>query len=69
MNNIPIPVPAIIGGVTALVVIGFIIGAYGSKFITRIEFKEAIDRLHERTDEILTKISELAIKVAKINGG
>lgn len=58
----------IIGSVTALVVIGFIIGSYGSKFITRKEYKEAIDRLHVRIDLILEKITDLSLKVAKING-
>ena len=63
-----IPVSALIAGITALVAVGFTIGAYGSRFITRVEFKESIDRLHERIDEVLKKINDLNIKVAKING-
>lgn len=68
INNMFIPIPYIIGSVTALIVIGFVIGAYGSRFITRVEFKEAIDRFHERIDELVVKINDLAVKVAEING-
>jgi len=63
-----IPPQYIIGCVTALIVVGFTIGAYGSKFITRKEFKEAIDRLHDRIDEVLKNINKIDVKVAKING-
>jgi len=65
---INIPVYAMIGSVTALIVIGFTIGAYGAKFITRNEFKEAIDRIHIRMDEVLQRINDLGVKVAKLNG-
>jgi len=62
------PIPAIIGSITSLVVIGFIIGTYGTKFVIKNDFKEAIDRLHARIDEVLNKINDLALKVAKFNG-
>ena len=68
MNSLSMPIPAIIGSVTSLVVIGFIIGTYGTRFVTKNEFKDAIDRIHGRMDEVLNKINDLALKVAKFNG-
>lgn len=64
---IEIPVYAMIVGTTALVSIGFIIGAYGGRFVTRNEYKESIDRLHERIDEMMKEIHEVCLKVAVTN--
>jgi len=64
---VEIPVYAMIVGTTALVSIGFIVGAYGGRFVTRSEYKESIDRLHERIDEMMKEIHVLCVKVAASN--
>jgi len=61
---VEIPIYAIVACTTALMSIGFIIGAYGSRFVTRAEYKESIDRLHERIDELMKEIHVLCVKIA-----
>jgi len=62
---VEIPVYAMIVGTTALVSVGFIVGAYGGRFVTRSEYKESIDRLHERIDELVKEIHAFYVKLAE----
>lgn len=61
-----VPIYAIITIVTGCISIGFIIGAYGNRFCTRAEFKEAVNHLHKRIDEILKIVQKIEIDLASI---
>ena len=66
---VEIPIYALVAATTALVTIGFIVGAYGGRFVTRSEYKESIERLHERIDELMKEIHSLCLKLAEKKAG
>lgn len=63
-----VPIYVLIVATSALVSIGFIIGSYSGRFVTRAEYKESIDRLHNRIDELLEELHKLCINLAETRG-